>query len=83
MSQINQLYETLFATIEGVKKGEIEPKVGETISKLSNNIIQAACLELNARKAIEERSASYLSIIDTETDEERRQRQGGIVHRIK
>ena len=47
---IQGLYNTLFETIESVKKGEIDIEKAEIISKLGQTIINAGKLEVSVMK---------------------------------
>ncbi|ULJ59769.1 flagellar protein required for flagellar formation [Wielerella bovis] len=74
-----QLREQLFQTMEDLRAGKIDTNQAHAVSKLSDNIIKTVVVEMQVTQML---GLENINPINGETAEQRRQKQGGIVHKI-
>lgn len=70
----------LFATLDDLRAGKIDANQAHAVSKLSDNIIKTVVVEIQAAQMM---GTEHISPINGETPEQRRQRQGGLIHKTK
>lgn len=79
-SVTEQLRESLFDTLEKLKDGKIDANTAQAVSKISGNIISTVSLEIQVAEIF---GTDRVRSINGHTAEQRRELDGGIVHRLK
>lgn len=75
-----QLREQLTHTLSDLRQGKIDAHHAAAVSKLADSIIKTVIVEIQAAKIL---GIEQYGIINGETPEQRRQRQGGIIHKLR